>query len=621
MKRTLLVVIAVIATSFTVLPSQANRAMTFRGYLPVAVGTANETQLSYGVTLPDANTWGPGPYPTVMFYDGYETSIYIYDETDRFLDNGYAIVGVSMRGTSCSGGTFDYFEPLQAQDGYDAIEWMATQPWTNGDIALAGKSYPGISQMFVARLHPPHLRAIIPGHIFADLYRDVPYPGGILNATFAGWWTIAQNYYTNINAPVWAAQNNDQQCILNQRDHALNPPMNPLPQVVASHPFDDAVYRERSPWYFADQIDVPTFLIGSWQDEQVGSRSAEVFTRLRPEVPKRFMFTNGDHEEYFGPDVNAQEFRFLSYYLRRAVPTADQIPGESFEDALARYEAEDQVIIKWENGATAPRLGSWTSTFSAWPPAETDVWRLNLRPDGSLDETPYAWEPPSNKLDAADARAAGGVDYAYTPGIGSQARGGFALRNEVSQTRASWNDRPAEGTSAAFETSALSTDHELVGTASVDLTIASSAPDTDLQVTLSEIRPDGMEMFVQQGWLRASHRREDASESTVLRPFQTHAVGDVAPLVPGQPTKARVEIFPFAHTFRAGSRLRISIEAPHIQPDLWGFALIPTPAVNTIFTSYFYPSSIALPLIGGATAGAPLPPCTLRNQPCRTYQG
>lgn len=617
MKRSLIAILVVLAGSLGAVPSQANRPMTFRGYLPVAVGTPQETLLSYGVTLPNPAIWGPGPYPTVLYYDGYETSIYIYDQSDRFLDAGYATIGVSMRGTSCSGGTFDYFEPLQAQDGYDAIEWVAKQSWTTGDIAMAGKSYPGISQMFVARLKPPHLRAIIPGHIFADLYRDVPYPGGILNATFAGWWTIAQNYYTNINAPVWAAQQNDQQCIVNQRDHALNPPFNPLPQIVASHHFDDAVYRERSPWYFADQIDVPTFLIGSWQDEQVGSRSAEVFTRLRDDIPKRFLFTNGDHEEYFGPDVTAQELRFLSYYLRRTTPAADQVAGETFADALARYEAEDQVIVKWENGATGSRTGSWTSTYSAWPPTETAVWRLNMRPDGSLRETPFPWASPSSKLDAADARTAGAVDYAYTPGAGSQARGGFALRDEISLSEARWTDKPPAGTFAAFETGALTTDHVLAGTASVDLTIASSAPDTDLQVTLSEIRPDGKEMFVQQGWLRASHRREDAAESTTLRPFQTHAIGDVAPLVPGQPTKARVEIFPFAHTFRAGSRLRVSIEAPHVQPDLWGFALIPTPAVNTIFTSFFYPSSIALPLIAGATAGAPLPPCTLRNQPCR----
>lgn len=617
MKSRLTALVAVLATMAVLSPARANREMTFRGYLPVAVGTPHETLLHYGVTLPDPAVWGAGGYPIVLFYDGYETASYIYDHTDRFVDAGYAVVGVSMRGTTCSGGTFDYFDPLQWRDGYDAIEWLAGQPWSNGDIAMAGKSYPGISQMFVASLHPPHLRAIVPGHIFADLYRDVPYPGGILNATFAGYWTIAENYYTNITGPVFAAQESDQQCVINQRDHVLNPPFNPLYQIVASHPFDDALYRERSPWYFADEVDVPTFLIGSWQDEQVGSRAAEVFSRLRPEVPKRFMFTNGDHEEYFDDDINAQELRFLSYYLKREVPVSDRVAGESFVDALGRYQAEDPVLVKWENGATGSRSGAWTSSFSAWPPEETSVWRLFMREDRSLSETPYPQAPPSSKLDALDARTAGAVDYAYTPVVGSQARGGFALRDEVSQVQAHWADTPPSGTFAAFESGPLVGDHELVGTGSVDLTIASTAPDTDLQVTLTEIRPDGQEMFVQQGWLRASHRREDAAASTALRPFQTHALGDIAALVPGQPTKVRVELFPFAHMFRAGSRVRISIEAPHVLPDLWGFATLPMPAANTIFTSFFYPSSIALPLIPGASAHAPLPPCTLRNQPCR----
>ncbi|MFP5224218.1 MAG: CocE/NonD family hydrolase C-terminal non-catalytic domain-containing protein [Actinomycetota bacterium] len=158
----------------------------------------------------------------------------------------------------------------------------------------------------------------------------------------------------------------------------------------------------------------------------------------------------------------------------------------------------------------------------------------------------------------------------------------------------------------------------MFGTASADLWISSTAPDTDLEVLLTEVRPDGQEVFVQKGWLRASHRLEDARFSRELRPFQSHRIGDSAPLVPGHPSLARVEIFPFAHAFRAGSKVRISVQAPNILPDLWGFASLPLPAINTIHTSEFYPSSIALPVMDGVEIPTDYPVCgSLRNQPCR----
>ena len=68
--------------------------------------------------------------------------------------SGYAWVGVNIRGTGCSGGAFNFFENLQALDGYDAIETIAAQPWSNGHVGMVGISYAGISQLFVARTQP-----------------------------------------------------------------------------------------------------------------------------------------------------------------------------------------------------------------------------------------------------------------------------------------------------------------------------------------------------------------------------------------------------------------------------------------------------------------------------------
>lgn len=607
--RLLLLVAALIAVLLPMSP--AVRAdpnpdgRTTYGYIRVAQDTTHETTLGYKVELPDPDRFGSGPYPTVVDYSGYEPGIYIFDGlAEQFLQEGYAVAGVNMRGTGCSGGKFDYFEPLQSRDGAEAIDFLGRQPWSNGRVAMVGKSYPGITQLFVAAQQPKHLVAIVPGHVFADLYRDVPYPGGILNATFAGGWSAGRIFDQAVFIPDHKDQQSDQQCMRNQADHAPNPAFNPFIQALKpENNFDGPLYQERSPWYFAHEITVPTMLVEAFQDEQVGSRAMELIERLRPGLDWRMAVTNGDHGEYYGDELMKPIKRFLSYHLKQEKP-ADEPPayaGLTYAKALAKYKAEDRVLVNFENGALGGRKAAFAKTFKSWPPPQQQVWRLGLGPDGSLGVP-------------ATSAAAGKVDYTYAPGIGSQERGGQSLYGAPA---AAWSDRPAEGTSASFTTAPLDADKMLFGPASADLWISSTAADTDFEVTVSEVRPDGKEMFVQQGWLRASHRMLETRLSTPTRPYQTHKIGDVQPLVPGTATPVRIEIFPFGHVFRAGSKLRFTVAAPHIKPDLWGFTALPLPARNTIYTGGLTPSSLALPLMAGVKAPTPLPPCTLRSQPCR----
>src|SRR5262249_40025681 len=106
---------------------------------------------------------------------------------------------------------------------------------------------------------------------------------------------------------------------------------------------------------------------------------------------------------------------------------------------------------------------------------------------------------------------------------------------------------PDGGTAVAYATAPLDEDLVMVGSGSVDLWLMSTAPDVDIQVTLSEITPDGNEVYIQNGWLRASHRKIDEATSTELRPFQLHYEADAAPLPAGEFTLNRVELFPFGH--------------------------------------------------------------------------
>jgi hypothetical protein len=129
---------------------------------------------------------------------------------------------------------------------------------------------------------------------------------------------------------------------------------------------------------------------------------------------------------------------------------------------------------------------------------------------------------------------------------------------------------------------------------------------------------------VQSGWLRASHRKTDTVRTTKFRPWHTDLAGDAEPLPAGKFVKARVELFPFAAVLRAGSRLRITVEAPGGNRPFWTFDSLPAAGTvtNEIAHSIGFPSKVVLPEIPGLAVPATLPPCpSLRGQPCRTAYG
>ena len=213
--------------------------------------------------------------------------------------------------------------------------------------------------------------------------------------------------------------------------------------------------------------------------------------------------------------------------------------------------------------------------------------------------------------------SSGGTEYTAdptaVPGTFYTGSGSGIWRADV---KFDWVRNP-EGTAAVFTSEPLTEDLVLIGSASADLWISSDATDTDLEVTISEIRPDGNEMYVQSGWLRASHRALDDS-STELHVVQTHLESDAEPLVPGEPVLARVDIFPFAHAFRAGSQVRITIDAPGGNRGVWSFRSISAGEKVTVLHDAEHPSSIVLPVIPGVSVPAGLPACgSLRGQPCR----
>jgi CSLREA domain-containing protein len=494
------------------------------------ITTRDCNQLSYRIELPA----GSGPYYTVVLYSGYTPSVrpgYVWDQDvfDHFTAAGYAVVGVNMRGSGCSTGAFDLMEQLVALDGYDAIETVAAQSWVkNNKVAMVGASWPGLSQYFVAATQPPSLKAILPGAGVGDFYRDITHPGGIENKGFPVSWAAGRdsdNAKPSGNPSVKAITDgitdpnatppnppDDPTCIEHLKSRGQN-----VNTVAAFHnnPLYNSYWQRLTANVAA--ITAPTLITDSWQDEQVGSRTGELLKNFSPGVA-RMVGTNGGHGAYFLQRPWELEQEFLCVQLRGTAP------GGCPTSTVNAYNARGPITILLEsNAAGVPRTEFSMSSFQMG----SEGTAYSLGGDLSADAPD---NPPTSST------------FSYDP------------------IESNWYQ--ARQDAVTFTGPALDHNVVMAGTGSADfsVTLPSGKTDVDLQVTLSEVRPDGLEMLVQSGWLRASQAALDASKSTPLRPFQAHTAS--SPLTPNAATPVRVELFPFAHAFRIGSKIRVTINGP-----------------------------------------------------------
>jgi predicted acyl esterase len=181
----------------------------------------------------------------------------------------------------------------------------------------------------------------------------------------------------------------------------------------------------------------------------------------------------------------------------------------------------------------------------------------------------------------------------------------------------------------SYVSAPLTGDTTVIGAGAVRLWVRSSSRNVDLQATISEVRPDGKETFVQNGWLRANERKLATGEnnllkqrSTELEPVPSARAADVQPMPRGRFAKLAIPLYYQGHVYRRGSRVRVTIAAPNGSQPIWSFsqtAPAGTADVSIAFSRKM-PSGLVLPVVPGVAAQTALPPCpSLRNEPCRPY--
>ena len=385
-----------------------------------------------------------GPTPTLIEYSGYGYADPAGPQSGiSLLANlmGFTVVDVNMRGTGCSGGAFDFFEPLQGLDGYDVIETISRQPWVKyGKVGMMGISYGGISQLFTAETNPPSLAAISPLSLI-DAVQTTLYPGGILNTGFAFNWAKERAYEARPAGPKggqeWAykrVQEGDKTCEANQAMHAEAAKL--IDKVRANDTYRPKVADPLSPITFVDKIKVPTFVACQWTDEQTGGHCPTLASRFTGTDKKWFTFTNGTHVDSLAPETFNRWYDFLMLYVARQAPSSNQagiraaapliydaamgVDGQmlppdpiqeepTYEGALAAFEALDPIRILFDNGAGGdpgkPNPG-FEQSFPEFPipGATARSWyfanggKLQDEPPGTAGADAFTWNARSTAL-------------------------------------------------------------------------------------------------------------------------------------------------------------------------------------------------------------------------------
>jgi putative CocE/NonD family hydrolase len=524
----------------------------------VLVPMRDGVRLAADLYLPDPD---PGePLPVVMEYIPYRK-----DEVapgTRFYEylprHGYVVARVDVRGTGGSEGVATDEYVLEEQlDGYDAIEWLAVQPFCDGHVNVMGISYGGFTSLQVATHAPPHLTSIIPMYFTDDRYTDdCHYRGGLLRKYFdVGYYG---NFMIAYNAlppdPEWSG---DRWARLWEEHLAGNEPY--LLEWLR-HQTDGPYWRNGSVRGIAHRIACPVFMIGGWRDGYPNP-PLRLYQELR--VPKKVIVGPWNHAlpdvAVPGPRIDYlhEVVRWLDYWCKgRETGIMDEPPV-----VIYVQHPEPPVVDRLD------AAGEWRAERD-WPPPGATETTLYLAEAGLLAERPGT--------DGSDA-----FEYLATVGTtGGLWSGGLRFGLPGDQ-------RADEAFSLVHTSPPLADDVHVAGRPRVVLHVSSTATVVGFAASLCDVAPDGTSHLVAKGMLNATRRA---------------SLTDPEPLEPGEIYELEVEIDATAWLFPRGHRIRVAIASAD-WPNVWP---TPEPATNTVHRGASRPSRLVLPTVP-AEGSAPPP--------------
>lgn len=525
----------------------------------------------------------PGRHPVIVSRTPYSTERYpsAYDAALYFSRRGYAYVYQDVRGRHESDGKWEPFRN-DIEDGYDTVEWAATQAWSNGKVGMEGGSYLGHVQWRAAMAKPPHLVCMVPRVASTSLYHNwITLNGGWRLSFNFGWGPVRQESRIMQNTgPHTIANGPEAISYANLLQHL---PLNNMQELAGrhaqfyrdwlAHPDYDDYWKKINVEEMFDQIGIPVYTMGGWFDIfSAGTLNgyAGMAAKGKTDVARRQSrlligpwghgssrkFGEMDYGEHAHVDENAAQLRFFDYWLK------GKDDGISKEPPVTLYVMGKNV---------------WRQE-KEYPLARTQYRKLFLSGNGALgwDAPAGVGKPDTYRYDPADpVPSTGGNNCCGTPTpAGPMDQRKLDSRKDILR----------------YLTAPLDRDIEVTGPVKVVLHASSDCTDTDFIAKLIDVSPDGRAIPVAEGIVRARYR-ESLSRPRLLEP------GKVYPF--------EINLVGTSNAFLRGHRIRVDLTSSHFPQfdrnpntgDPFGSSAKTKVATQSIYHDAARASHILLPVI------------------------
>ncbi len=588
--------IRVLAICFVASPVLAQT--TAAASSPIVVERNVTMKTRDGVTL-KADVYRPagdGKFPTLL-----QRTPYNKDNAANFgrraAEKGYLVVVQDVRGRYASDGDWYVFKN-ESNDGYDAVEWAAALPNSNGKVGMFGGSYVGATQMLAAIAHPPHLAGICPVVTASNYHDNWTYQGGAFEQWFDESWTsglaqdtldrtIRENTNARVGAMVLPMRNYP---VFNvpapQNSAALTTELAPYFLDWLAHPTYDDYWKQWSIEENYPNIQVPALSIAAWYDLFQGG-SLRNYVGMRDHAGndaarkgQRLLVIIGGHagggrhigEVDYGADAAQfnEDDTTLDWYDYLFMGKQNQ-----FADAAHPVRIFVMGKNEWRNEAGWPLERAKTTSYYLHSAGKANT----ASGDGALTAV-------AAKTETADS-------YVYDPADPVPTVGGPLCCDGQHLAAGPRDQKDVEARSdvLVYSTPALSEDVEVTGPVTLDLFAKTSAADTDFTAKLVDVGPDGKAFNLTEGILRAKFR-----ESTKDAP---------KPITPGQVYEYKIDVWSTSNVFLKGHKIRLEVSSSNFPRfdrnlntgnDASGSSEI-VKATNTVLHDAAHPSALILPVV------------------------
>ena len=550
-----------------------------------------------------------GRFPAILEWTPYDKAAARQVAKGKFFARrGYVFAVQDVRGRFKSEGEW-YAFANEAPDGYDALEWIARQPWSDGQVGTMGDSYAGSDQSALATLNPPHLSTMVVAVGASNYHHSSMRHNGTLEQRF-----MVYAFRMAVTSKEASADPGLKAALLRIFPEEIPQILDQLPLKegatvlrrlpsyerwavdILTHGDYDDYWKQRgySPSeYYSEHADVPTLYLGGWYDSYARNtcESYVALSKMKT-APQRLLmgpWTHGQYEVTFSGDVdfgtgahidyNDLKLAWFDHYMKGMhTEVADWAPASPTTTGVSTGAATG------ETSRTGPRRKPVSRRTTWW-----EVARLlpECRPAGTGPSTSFTFDP-RNPVPTMG----GGISEADTV----LRPGAFDQRGRPDFLGCT-NTLPLNSRAdvLTFQTLPLVEDADVTGPVEMHLWASSSAVDTDFTAKLIDVYPpssdypEGLAINITDSIVRARYR--NGYEKPEL-------------MTPGEPYEFEFELYPTSTVFRSGHRIRVDVSSSNwprfdVNPNTGGplgrdqsYQL----AHQTVYHDADCPSHIVLPI-------------------------